>query len=126
MSDETDKAEIIQGLRELADWLEATPEADITVYGIDCQNYGATKEDVLALARTEGAFEKNYVGGYFELIRRFTGGVTYIMNAAREEVCTAVVVGTETVTVPDPAAPKVEVERDVVEWKCHPLLARSE
>jgi hypothetical protein len=41
----------------------------------------------------------------------------------RQSVCTARVVGQETVEVTDyESAPVKQVTRDVVEWDCHPLL----
>jgi len=61
-------------------------------------------------------------GGTMFIERHFGGGVSVQHQAPRAEVCERVVVGTETVEVPDPAAPMVEVERDVVEWRCAPLL----
>lgn len=52
----------------------------------------------------------------------------------RDQVCTRVVTGVETVTeeIPDPeyiaAAPKITQTREVetVEWRCEPLMARAE
>lgn len=57
--------------------------------------------------------------------RDFGGGVVLCYQAVRDEVCTRRVVGTETVMVPDPDAPLVEQEREIVEWDCHPILGRA-
>lgn len=55
------------------------------------------------------------------------------LTEARDEVCTRIVTGVETVTeeIPDPAAlaavPTVSVTREVetVEWRCEPLMAAA-
>ena len=116
----------INGLHQLADFLTAHPtipasswgyhSLDVSVFGVD----KATLVETATLPHTR--WNKNYGATYFELSRTFDGGVKFSLNASRKEVCTAEVVGTETVEVLDPAAPKITVERDVIEWKCHPLL----
>lgn len=55
------------------------------------------------------------------------GGVPVRIYVARDAVCERVVVGTETVEVP--AQPAVEAHtqtREVVDWRCAPLLAAAE
>lgn len=67
--------------------------------------------------------------GYF-YVKAALGGVTVQGWAYRDQVCERVVIDTETVTktVKDPealaAVPEIEVTetRDIVEWKCSPLL----
>lgn len=80
----------------------------------------------LAVGQPKGAVEKKYDDHYLRLTREF-GAVTLEVWATRDLVCERVVVGTETVEVPDPdalaAVPTVPVEREVVEWRCSPLLA---
>lgn len=51
------------------------------------------------------------------------GAVTVSIYTYRDAVCERIVVGTETVEVPDPNAPTISVERDVVRWECRPVLA---
>lgn len=122
--DEDDKAKVIAGLRQLADFLEATPDA-LLDFAPTIAFYGATPEAIRALARSGGKFDKQYVGGILEVSRSFEGGVKYEMNISREQVCTARVVGTREVERTDPNAPKITVTEDVVEWDCEPLLAPS-
>jgi hypothetical protein len=125
----------IQGLRDMADWLENTPEAllgEPRWNGIYVSFYGAEKEHVVALAGAPGGIGKNYYGASFELIKKF-GPVTYSMGATREAVCTKKVVGTKTVEKEDPEVrkerlkdiPIIEVEEEVIEWECHPLLVQE-
>ena len=119
------RTETVRGLRELADWLEATPEAPVLSYG----NVGGTKFDVYlsnahadtvrSLARTEGVFQKQYAGSFFNLKRLFSGDVVYELNIQRDAVCERVQVG-ETV-VPERPAVAEHVE-PVYEWQCEPLL----
>lgn len=55
------------------------------------------------------------------ITRRF-GKVELTLYASREAVCERKVVGVEKVQVPDPDAPTIEVEREIVEWECAPIL----
>lgn len=53
-------------------------------------------------------------------------GLNLKVQVEREAVCERVVTGTETVTIPAKAAvPEQVVEREVVEWRCEPLLAEA-
>lgn len=63
-------------------------------------------------------------------MRQRRGGLVFEILVKREAVCERVVVGTETVTIPateaipaQPAMPERTETRDVVEWRCAPLLA---
>lgn len=71
-----------------------------------------------------GKWDKSEGGSTFYFSREFDG-VNVSLLANREAVCEAVVVGTRIDLVPDPNAPKIEVEREVVEWKCEPIMALS-
>jgi hypothetical protein len=127
----------IKGLRALADWLESTPEAlpdepcwdgihlNVWPDGTDDEK----KQKIIALAQA-GSIDKHYGGNYMDLRKDFGGGVKYEMSIKRDLVCTKRVVGTKTVEKRDPElveqVPMIEVEEDVVEWDCHPLLAPTE
>lgn len=121
--------ETVQGLRALADFIEANPGLpwDPTYWELGV--YGINAEDAAAFARSTGTWDKIPAGSDGELlkIQRSFGPIKLGVFARRDEVCEKVVVGTETVAIPDPVAlaavPTVEVEREVVEWKCRPLLA---
>lgn len=53
-------------------------------------------------------------------------GLHLDVAVAREAVCERIVTGTELVTVPAVAAqPERTEEREVVEWRCEPLLAEA-
>lgn len=98
--------------------------------------YGAASGDGLAAAARAmkdrapvGSVRKNF-GSAFASVERDFGSLTLAVNAYREEVCEQVVVGTETVEVPDPealaAVPTVTEEREITEWVCAPLLSVDE
>jgi hypothetical protein len=118
------------GLRELADLLEANPE---WAEGIEGEYLRACVGDwrpdaAETFARMAKALGGNRVktadDNWFNIQRRF-GPITVELYTQRETVCTKKVVGTRTVEKPDPNAPKVRVEEDVVEWECNPLFAEA-
>jgi hypothetical protein len=80
---------------------------------------------VLAAGAPVGTVRKIVTGDYAEVHRQF-GTVDVQAYCARDEACTKRVVGTETVEVPDPDAPTITIEREVVEWDCKPILGRDE
>ncbi len=86
------------------------------------------REACAALAREVGGRwdkRETSVRDSFILERELVPGVKVQVWTDREAVCERVVVGTETVEVPDPdfEAPTVTVEREVVEWRCESLLS---
>lgn len=119
---------ITVALAELQSWSDAHPDmaihrcANFTTWIMDTSS---TTDAVRAMK--DGADrltkETSADGRTLFVQRDFGAGVELQHQAVRDEVCTARVVGTETVTVPDPEAPLVEVERDIIEWDCGPLLA---
>ncbi len=79
-----------------------------------------------------GPISKVYEGGgegYFNAIIPLNALQLKLVDL-RARVCERIVTGVETVTeqVPDPAAPKITVERVVeqVEWRCSSILADAE
>jgi hypothetical protein len=129
---ERDRKAFTDALRDLANWLDVHPEAPIASFGtlidLDVSVYGATKEQLVALARKPGAgpFSKGYSSSLFELTRSFGGGVRYSACGDREQVCERVVVGEETVEVPEQPYVAAHTEtRPITEWKCHPLIDQS-
>lgn len=128
MTTEERRAELIQGLRDMADWLEKTPEALLHGYSSCCIDfYTDNKDEVVKLAQVGGRMDKQYWGETFNLRKKFGSLVAYGMNINRNEVCEKKVVGTKKVKQRDPEAmklvPMVEVEEEIVEWECHSLLA---
>lgn len=147
------RAAYTQGLREIADWLDAHPEVKLPHIGAHipgCElpslpiwirapyKWDDDQRDARArlaeIARAMGRANKGpgLVDGTFIVWRQFAG-LAVFAQTERDEVCEKVVTGTreETVEVPDPealaAVPKVTVTRTVedVEWVCSPLLAEA-
>jgi hypothetical protein len=120
---------MIQGLRDLADWLENTEEALIDTYQT-CYTvkWADDKEQVVALAQA-GSIEKVYSNSYMDLKKLF-GPVRYEMSIARKEVCERKVVGTRKVEKRDPdlveQVPMIEVDEEIIEWECLPILRPTE
>lgn len=137
MSDLTERAEYIAGLRMLANALEQNPDLRLP--------YSGSRSHLLVIPSWEenqraelaawsrvlpGRKEKQTNGTAFYFKGKFAGlGINVICD--RDEVCERVVVGTETVTetVKDPEAvaalPDIQVteEREIVEWRCGSVLA---
>lgn len=125
-----DRAATIAGLRAAADFFEQTPDAPLP-YSIDLGVHCFGREEFVTAVRALGNARKDFSSAYAEAGRDFGGGVQIRYQAARDQVCERVVVGTETreVEEPDPdavaALPKVKRTEVVeqVEWRCEPLLA---
>lgn len=112
------------GLRRLADLVEQHP--DVFRYVHPAVNvFADTPEAARALRRQlgGGTWRKEHLATWFALNLDLGGGVLLTINIDRAKVCERVKVGTETVQVPDPAAPTVTVEQDVYEWRCGDALA---
>lgn len=120
-----ERATFIQALRDAADFYEVTPIAPHPDY-IDLGVYGVDVVTLAYIARSGGKFDKHYWGDSFELSRTFAddgGRVMASFNSTRDEVCTKRVTGTKTVTVPAvEAVPEHDIEQEIVEWDCLPLL----
>ena len=130
----TDIDDMVRGLAQLRQWIEAHPEVGGHLSGdtfiiADWYNHEATPADLVRAIKDGapiGAMSKTAGRGDLEttmfIERQFAGGVKIQYQAVRDEVCVRRVVGTEKVQVPDPSAPLVEVEREVIEWDCAPIL----
>lgn len=140
-----ERAAYTQGLREVADWLDAHPEVELPYLTSKATGtweptltimLGSWSDDqreqMATTGRAMGQFAKhaNPDGDRFAIYRRFAG-IALAVTADRDEVCERVVVSTKEVTeeVPDPealkAVPTVTVTKTVeeVRWECRPLLA---
>lgn len=124
-------SELVGSLRELADWYESHPDMPVP-YELDQPMfvflYGRSAEEVKAILRTLGSFEKHFnepSDGDFEAWKRI-GGLTLKFHTKRDAVCTARVVGKRLVPEVVVPARKRTVEPahevDVVEWDCEPIL----
>ena len=109
----TERAALVQGLRDLADFLAAHPELPgplVPQFNV----WGLQKAD-LARMVLKGSWEKIYQGGLF-MLRRSFGPVQLDFNADRSQVCRRVVTGTRVI----PPTPEQIVED--VEWICEDSL----
>jgi hypothetical protein len=128
-----------QGLRALADFVEANPDLDkeldyplrhLSDPVLGDEAAGVLAKFARAAARGRVQHRKGGDDKHFELALHFGSAVTLTLWADRNQVRERVVVGTEKVTkkVPDPAklaeVPEIEVTETVeqVEWVCRPLL----
>jgi len=110
------REEFINGLREVARFLERHPEMPTPTCPLTVNVFVDTKEELAALARF-GPWQKKGDDNYFYFTRDI-GALSYDVNINRKKICHRVVVGTEVV----PAQPEKIVEK--VQWVCvEPLLA---
>lgn len=120
--DQISVMEKVQRARDIADFVEEHPDwpidtegtADwwpLTIWCVDLEDVKAKRREI------GGRWEKGADGPTFQLKGRI-GSAHVILQTSRDKVCERIVVGTETKVVPDPDAPKVEIEVDVVEWVC--------
>lgn len=124
-----------EGLLRLAKLIENTPGIDASYVRpgkpLEVNVWHAPSPDgMAAIARaalSHGAKVEKDASDEIYTLTVSWGALVANAIAARESVCERVVTGTETVkkSVPDPAAPLVEVTETVehVEWICRPLLA---
>lgn len=115
---ETERRDYVQGLRELADFIEA--HLDVPRPWPSAQNaFIADKTGLAAIAKAcGGRWEKNVTSEFFFIRKSFSGGHAYEVNVSRERVCRKVSTGTRI----EPAKPAEEVE--TFQWVCdEPLLA---
>lgn len=109
------------GLRELADWVEANPGyvPDAEWNTVTLHVHLDTREELVAAARALGGErEKEPVGDYFTVRRRFGPRVSLDFFTARDQVCRRVVVD----TIEHPARLVPATVEEVVEWVCEDSL----
>jgi hypothetical protein len=131
-----DRDELVQGLRDLADFLER-PESvalpiemyghkiDQWIYNEDDQGRSA-KENMKKIVKILGSCKKDYSSSMMLVTKEF-GPVKLEFATSRDGVCTKRVVETKKV----PKQRYVEIpgefdEREVVEWDCDPILAPTQ
>lgn len=110
MTDE--KHAYIEGLRDLADYLE-TSELDLPYYSgirLDVFTYG--ENNFADQQRKLGGFREKVLEGSYAIVRRRFGPHAIEVNISREKVCTRVEVGERVVP-----ATEERIEK-VYEWKC--------
>ena len=107
----TAREQLIEGLRELADFLAATPQLELSAQTYNI--YVESREELAAIARLS-SWRKEFIGDYF-ILRKTFAGLTLDVYTKRESVCRAVVTGQRVVPA-QPASP--EHVEDIVEWVC--------
>lgn len=122
-----DRKTYTDGLRAVADWLDAHPEVPLPSEGqsrVFCLGTVAlgkdgVREELANVARAlPGEVDKEYTDSYFR-VHGVIEGIHIAYSAARTAVCDRVVVGQRTVSKEVPVAfEEQEVTEDVVEWRC--------
>ncbi len=113
---QTKRAKYITGVRQMMTYLEENP--NVPVPSTDTFNAPVwTASDMAAAARIMGDVKKVASESYMSLVKEF-GPVKLDVYVYRGEVCERVVVGTETI----PSHYEPEHVREIVEWKCRPIL----
>ncbi len=124
---------LVEDLRNLATFIESNPRA-LPPGGVDVKAtsyiYGdeANRDTFLTLVKMALASDmvdnirKEYTEHYFE-VHLAIGDIDYEAWAQRESVCEKRIVATETVIEKVPVEwEEKEIEKEIVEWDCHPLL----
>lgn len=132
------RADFTAGLRSLAEFYDTHPEFPLPyqskpntgdMFSVGAHGDGDPAVFAGLVRQLGGDRTKSADDTYYEVIRPFGGGVDLRVWEMRETVCSAVVVGTETVIEHEVVTPavtrRVEKERDVIEWVCAPVLAES-
>ena len=118
----TTATEYADGLRQVADWLEAHPDIDMPSNEIGCFSMN-TKEQAARVLMALKPCNKVYGDSLFSITRQF-GPIILRYYFNRNQVCTPRVVGTKVV----PARPERLIEAtpehvvEVIEWDCEPIL----
>lgn len=112
--------EYAHSLRLIADWYEAHPEFEAPYGDFSVCNLNG-KDTAAALVRALGGCEKEYSENMF-FIKKSFAGLKISFAFYRNDVCERVVVGEE--DVPEKIIPAQK--REIVEWRCAPILAASD
>jgi hypothetical protein len=125
-----DVVNVVAGLRELADYLEAN---HTTLPGIE---YGyppnvsvwASKEELAEAVQSPGTWEKNFDDATAYFIRRFSGDVLIKFFTGRDNICVKKQTGVKVVKKLRELSEEdyIEVTEPVYEWECKPLLGNEE
>jgi hypothetical protein len=121
----SDKQAYVQGLRDLADYLE-TSELDLAYYnGIRLDVFTYNEKTFAEQSRKLGGFREKVLEGSYAIVKRTFGPHTIEVNISRDKVCERVRVGERI----EPATEERVVE--LYEWKCPegftatPILAEA-
>lgn len=115
------REEAIEGLRQLADLLEAKPDLPAP-HNLNLKVY-VSREDLPAIAKQMGGATKTVVKQDF-ILEKTLGAVRYQIKVPRTEVCTRTVIGSRKVKRLDPSH-VIETEEEIVRWECPPSLLKT-
>jgi len=105
--------EMVQGLRDLADFLESRPDVGVPSFS-DFNMFTHSQEDFARRMRLMGSGEKRQAYSYLMLEKKF-GPLTLALNILQSDVCERVQVGERKVE----ARPAIEAHTvPVYEWDC--------
>lgn len=117
---------LAEALRSIADLLDAQPVLADHVIAPSLGVWADTPEEFVTLARALGGQREKRSGTMLLTVERTFGRVSVEVCGHHDEVCTAKVVGTETVEIPAVKASPARTEtRDVIEWVCPPVLGEA-
>ena len=118
--DQQERTAVIQGLRDLATFLESKPGLPMP-YSIAAL-ISVHAHEIPAIVREIGNSVKTFDEKWAGFKRNFGGNVHYEIFTARENVCKRVVVGKRQI----PAVTIEAHDQDIVEWDCGgSVFARS-
>ena len=129
-------SQLVEDLQDFTDFVERhgseLPNINVElrswIWGYEVADQGVPEGVALALRagiKSANEVTKEYSDDYFRMYLKF-GKLEYKVVCNREEVCEKNVVGTKTVTKrmpPEGDWTEQQVEEEIVEWVCNPLLA---
>jgi len=121
--------ELVNGLRELADYLEANPDTFPDWGGTELIVCCDTKDEMAEVARQHAPVEKSFESDDYFYLRKWFGTRVHIRwIVERAKVCRQVVTGVKKIIRPVYDNPvqigEEEVEVEIKEWQCdEPLLS---
>ena len=116
----TTASEYADGLRQLADWIEAHPDIKTPETTISCCSVNS-KEEAASVLLALKPCRKHFGPDMFSIKRDF-GPLTLSFLFYRTDVCTRRVIGTRHVE----ARLVPEREEEIVEWDCPEALLRAD
>jgi hypothetical protein len=128
-ADQCRRRQFIEGLRAVAQFYEAHPEAwyDGIHLTLNMYIWGRKTREILArTVRSFGQCTKKYDDTNITVSRKFGDQVTLSVFASRAKVCRRVIVGTRILPARTvPASSEVYLPattEEIVAWRCDPLL----
>ena len=125
----SEKASIVEQLREAADWLEARPE--LIEHFPDVYLFSTTFYDKAAFskaAKVFGAANKSSDEWHYKLEKNLPSGAFLRLSGSRDSVCTRVKVGVKVIPAkPETVIPATEeTVAEIYEWQCPDSILKPE